>query len=293
MNVEHQITVAAAAVDIYGFLADVTRWPTVFEPTVHASVLEQSGNEERIRLWATANGAPRTWTSRRLLDRSALRVEFRQEVPRAPIAAMGGAWVVEPLSASSSRVRLLHDYKAVDPSGLAWIDAAVDRNSRKELAALKAYAEGTAAPVHTFADTVHIKGSAADVYAFLNDADRWPERLPHVDRVRLIEDIPGLQLLEMATRAPNGTVHTTSSVRITFPGLIVYKQTLLPALLSLHSGQWLIREDGDGVRVTSEHSVSVHDPATLDQVRAALSANSLATLRHAKAYAESQEEILA
>ncbi|SDZ29349.1 aromatase [Amycolatopsis xylanica] len=293
MNVEHEITVAAPAVDIYAFLADVTRWPTVFEPTVHASVLERSGNVERIRLWATANGSPRTWTSRRVLDPAGLRVEFRQEVPRAPIASMGGAWVIEPLSAGSSRVRLLHDYEAIDQSGIAWIDQAVDRNSHKELAALKTFAEGTVAPVHTFADTVHIKGSAADVYAFINEADRWPERLPHVDRVALTEDIPGLQLLEMDTRAPNGSVHTTSSVRVTFPKLIVYKQTLLPALLSLHTGQWQIREVDDGVQVTSEHSVSVHDPATLDQVRAALSANSLATLRHAKAYAESQEEVLA
>lgn len=289
MNVEHEITVAAAAVDIYEFLADVTRWQTVFKPTVHASVLERSGSVERIRLWATANGSPRTWTSRRVLDPEALRVEFRQEVPRAPIASMGGAWVIEPLSDGSSRVRLLHDYEAIDPSGMAWIDAAVDRNSHKELEALKTFAEGAAAPVHTFANTLHIKGSAADVYAFINEADRWP----HVDRVTLTEDIPGLQLLEMDTRAPNGSVHTTSSVRVTFPRLIVYKQTLLPALLSLHSGQWQIREDEDGVLVTSEHSVSVHDPATLDQVRAALSANSLATLRHAKAYAENQEEVLA
>ena len=79
---------------------------------------------------------------------------------------MGGTWIIEPLSADESRVRLLHDYRAVDddPERLAWIEQAVDRNSRSELAALKANVElatGSADLVLTFEDTVAIKGSAA------------------------------------------------------------------------------------------------------------------------------------
>ena len=61
---------------------------------------------------------------------------------------MGGTWIIEPAGEGASRVRLLHDYRAVDddPEGLAWIDQAVDRNSRSELAALKANVERVTGP---------------------------------------------------------------------------------------------------------------------------------------------------
>ena len=67
-------------------------------PTVHADYAERGETEERIRLWATANGEVKNWTSRRRLDPAALRVEFRQEVSSPPVAAMGGTWIVEPLA---------------------------------------------------------------------------------------------------------------------------------------------------------------------------------------------------
>ncbi|WP_425586060.1 hypothetical protein [Streptomyces thioluteus] len=52
--------------------------------------------------------------------------------------------MIEPLTAATSRVRLLHDYRAVDddPAGLEWIDRAVDRNSGAELAALRPMPNG-------------------------------------------------------------------------------------------------------------------------------------------------------
>ncbi|MFF2381462.1 aromatase/cyclase [Streptomyces sp. NPDC058108] len=306
-EVEHEITIAAPAPAVYRLLAEVTNWPRIFPPTIHVDQVERNGSEERIRIWATANGEAKNWTSRRTLDPEGLRITFRQEIPAPPVAAMGGTWIIEPLGDDASRVRLLHDYRAIDddPHDLLWIDQAVDRNSRSELDALKKNVElAHAAEEATFSfeDTVLIDGSAKDVYAFLNEAHLWPERLPHVSTVRLQEDTPGLQTLEMDTHAKDGSLHTTKSYRVTFPHhRIAYKQTTLPALMTLHTGHWTITETDEGVTATSQHTVTLDTTtihtvlgphATLDDARTyvhtALSTNSRATLTHAKTHAESR-----
>ena len=130
-QVEHEILVNAEPATVYRLIAEVENWPRIFPPTIHVDHLERGESEERIRIWATANGAAKSWTSRRVLDSDVLSIGFRQEVSTPPVASMAGTWIIEPVSAQASRVRLLHDYRAVDddPEGLAWIDQAVDRNS--------------------------------------------------------------------------------------------------------------------------------------------------------------------
>lgn len=301
---EHEINVGAPADRVYELIEDVGRWPEVFPPTVHAECVEREGNSELIRLWATANGTAKTWTSRREHDPEHRRVSFRQERSQHPVGGMGGTWIVEPLSASECRVRLLHDYFAAtdDPADLDWIDRAVDRNSRSELQALKTSAELIGPDrLITFEDTVTVDGSAKDVYDFINEAQHWSRRLPHVARVSLEEETPGLQILEMDTLTKDGSVHTTRSVRVCRPYTsIVYKQIVVPALMTLHTGRWLIEErDGAGVSVTSRHTVRINTEritevlgagadvqAARQFVRTALSGNSMTTLRAAKAYAE-------
>jgi aromatase len=301
---EHTVDVAAPAQQVYALLADVDQWPEIFPPTVHAECVERNGNTELIRLWATANGTPKTWTSQRVHTPERGSITFRQERSQHPVGGMGGEWIVEPLSATSCRVRLLHDFFAAseDPADLDWISRAVDRNSGSELAALRDRAE-LAGPdqLITFEDTVTVDGGAKDVYDFLNEAREWPRRLPHVARVRLTEDTPGLQTLEMDTSTKDGSVHTTSSVRVCRPHSgIVYKQHVLPALLSLHTGRWLIEEHAAGaVTVTSRHTVRINTARIAEvlgqdadadtartMVRKALSGNSLATLHAAKSFAE-------
>jgi aromatase len=306
-EVAHDIQVDADADEVYRLIAEVRNWPRIFPPTVHVDHLDRADDSERIRIWATANGEPKTWNSRRTLDAAARRITFRQEVSAAPVAEMSGTWIIEPSPDSSCRVRLLHAYRAVDddPDSLAWIDRAVDRNSRSELAALKHNVELGTIPELTlsFTDSVRIAGAAKDAYDFVNEAQLWQERLPHVASVDLREPSPGLQTLRMETRTPNGATHVTESVRVCFPHhRIAYKQTTLPALMSVHTGYWEFAEAADGTTTaTSQHTV-VLNTANIGQVlgmdagaaeartfvREALGANSRATLGHAKDYAEAR-----
>jgi aromatase len=301
---EHEIAISAPAAAVYQLIADVGNWPRIYPPTVHVDRTPLGEREERIRIWATANDEFTTWTSLRTLDPDALRITFRQEVSSPPVASMAGTWIIEALSPGESRVRLLHEFRAVDddPGGLKWIDEAVDRNSRSELAGLKRNVEQAqeSGTLFSFQDTVQIDGSAKDVYGYINDAGLWPQRLPHVDSVRLTEDTPGLQSLEMVTRARNGSTHATKSFRVCFPDRrIVYKQVTMPALMTLHTGCWTFEENDQGVAATSQHTVVLNtenitailgaDATVADSrehVRNALSTNSRATLAHAKDHAE-------
>ncbi|MDJ0466254.1 aromatase/cyclase [Streptomyces sp. H27-C3] len=307
-EVEHEITIAAPPLTVYRLLAEVENWPRIFPPTIFVEKMDGDDTQERIRIWASANGEPKHWTSRRELDSEALRIVFRQEVTTPPVAAMSGTWIVEQLSPNESRVRLLHAYSAIDddPHELLWIDQAVDKNSRSELAALKTnveFAHATQEATFSFEDSVLVNGTAEDAYAFINDAHLWADRLPHVHTVHLTEETPGLQTLVMDTQAKDGSIHTTKSYRVTTPHhRISYKQITLPALLDHHTGTWTFHPTPHGVTVTSQHTVTIKTTnitnilgprATLDDARkyvhTALSTNSQATLDHAKNHTENRQ----
>ncbi|ONI76383.1 cyclase [Actinosynnema sp. ALI-1.44] len=292
----HKITVSAPADTVYGLVADVQRWPQVFPPTILVDHIDRADTHERIRIWATANATTKTWVSRRTLDPLGRVITFRQEVSSPPVASMGGTWFITETAAGQTTVTLEHDYTAIDdaPENVAWIDQAIDRNSHAELRALKTAAEKATHTV-SFADKVTFEGSAEHIYDFLHRADQWPRRVPHVARVVLTEESPGLQTLEMDTRTADGATHTTKSIRVCLPHhLIAYKQLEPPALLTMHTGRWEI----EGNTLTAQHTYTIKpeavstilgDQATMSDsaefVRKALSGNSTATMRLACAYA--------
>ncbi|MYS20706.1 aromatase [Streptomyces sp. DvalAA-14] len=303
---EHTLIAAAPPRALYELVADVTRWPAVFGPSVHVEHLDRGPREERFELWAMVGGGVTSWVSRRTLDPEVLRITFRQERSTPPIGAMGGEWVFRELPGGRTEVVLRHEFAAVDddPATVAWIHRALDRNSAEELGVLGRIAEfghPVEDVVFSFTDTVELPGRAADAYAFVNRADLWARRLPHVSRVRLDETVPGVQELEMDTVTADGSAHTTRSVRICRDGRwIAYKQHMTPKLLLGHSGLWTFTEadDGAGASVTARHTVVI-DPAAVtgvlgegatlaaarSYVRDALGRNSRSTLAHATAYA--------
>ncbi|MFB7246684.1 cyclase [Streptomyces populi] len=308
-DVRHTIVTTAAPRTLYALLADTALWPVNFSPTVHVEQLERpegDGGTERIRIWALAGDTVKAWTSRRELDPEGLRIGFRQEVSQPPVASMSGAWRLRALPDGGTEITLDHGYRAVgdDPAALAWIAEVTDRNSRAELANLKSLSERAAAqPAHrlTFEDTVLVEGGRADdAYAFLHEASRWPDRLPHVSRMDLVEDETGVQVMEMDSITAAGDRHTTKSVRVCFAGeRIVYKQTVVPPLLAAHTGEWRVTAVDGGVAITSQHTVVIApeavagvlgDTATvadaLEFARTALTGNSRITLEHARAFAQ-------
>lgn len=302
---EHKISVSAPASVVFTLIADAANWPRIFPPSVHLEFLSKNGSEESFRIWAMANGEVKSWTSRRHLDSARKAIRFEQERSQPPVASMGGEWLVEPEPGGGCLVRLTHDFKAVgdDPANVAWIRRAIDSNSESELAALAAAAErrdtGTGLEL-SFSDSVRVDGLAADVYDFIYDAKLWEQRLPHVTRLVLREDVPGIQIFEMDTQAADGGVHTTRSARVCFPvQKIVYKQLQPPALMSVHTGEWVIEPTAGGCVVTAFHKVVIKpgaitrvlgEQATVKDARAfirkALGHNSTMTMTRAKAHAE-------
>ncbi|WP_280266629.1 aromatase/cyclase [Nocardia wallacei] len=265
VRTQHSRTVAAPPEDLYALVADVTRWPVIFEPSVAVRHLHRGPDEERFRLWATVNGTVMNWTSRRVLDRAQRRISFEQERSNPPIASMGGAWSFEQIDAGTTRIVLDHHFSVLPGADPEEVARAVDRNSETELAALGRLAElghPVGAVVYTFADTVTLDATAAELYDFVYRSDRWPEHVPHVGRVDLSEDSDGVQLMEMDTVTAGGLTHTTKSVRICFPGeRIDYKQLLPPAMLFGHSGSWEFADGQGGAEVTARHTVAINPEA--------------------------------
>ncbi|CAO5192438.1 Granaticin polyketide synthase bifunctional cyclase/dehydratase [Frankia sp. AiPs1] len=296
----HAVHIAAPPDLVYQLVADTSGWPHTFSPTVHVRRLDGDDHAELLQIWAFAGDEVRTWTSRRQLDPQARRVRFRQEVTSPPVTALGGEWRIDGDGDGGTEVVFHHDFfvRDDDPAQVAWVNVAIERNTTAELDALRVAAELGAAReelVLSFTDAVSVRGSARDAYDFIYRADTWEQRLPHVARLAFTEDTAGIQTIDMDTRAADGTVHTTRSVRICLPDDIVYKQTTVPPIMSAHIGRWEFREDDGVVRVSSQHTVVLRPEkltellgpeATVAQareaVRAALGANSRATLTLAK-----------
>jgi len=256
-------------------------------------------------VWALANDEVKAWTSIRNLDPDRLTVQFRQEKSSPPIGAMSGEWIVEAQADGGSLVRLLHDFRAIDddPAALQWIADATDRNSQTELATLKAAAEQADerdSLIVQWDDSVASTGAADDAYEFVWNAREWPSRLPHVGKMRLEEPEANVQVMEMDTVTKDGSAHTTKSIRLGFPRRrIVYKQTMPPTLLSVHTGHFLIDETPEGCTLTSRHTAIIKPEAVAEvlgadatvqdareYIQSALTANSRVTMEHAGAFAE-------
>jgi aromatase len=294
----HSRVVSASPAVLYDLVAEVTRWPAIFEPCLFVRHLERGGVYERFQIWAMVNNEVRTWTSRRTMDPIGRAITFEQEHSQAPIAAMSGEWLFRPMSAGRTELILRHDVSTTGGRpAMERVSAGLDANSQQELAAIARIAESehpVGDLVFSFTDEVRLAGEATAAYEFVERADLWPARLPHVTRVALGQLAPGVQDLEMDTvTADGGAQHTTRSIRLCLPpDEIAYKQVDRPALLLGHSGAWRF----SGRTASSRHTVAINPEAIAEvlgahttiaeagqHLRRVLGANSRATLTHAGA----------
>lgn len=295
-HTEHTLAISAAPEAIFDFLADVSQWPLYFPPTVAAREVAREGEQQTIQLCAVGGNGLHLWQSQRRLDRDGGRLNFSQVQRHPDLESMQGTWVVEASEKpGETTVRLLHDFTMTPGASLSEddVERIVDDNSMQEIAWLKRALEEPPLVVYTFSDEVHCPGDLTCAYDFIYRVDEWPNLLPHVSAVTLRENTPGLQIMDMTTRSPDGSEHTTSSGRLCIPNkLIEYKQFQRPAALDAHLGMWEFQSDGSGtVTVRSTHTVGINmasarevlgDDCTEDRaqqaVRKALGTNSRATM---------------
>ena len=294
-NRTEEITVAAAPETVFQLLRDVARWPQWHGPAVHAEVLERDASSELVRNWALAGeNRVRVWDTRRTLDPASGSITFERVCGES--ASAGGSWVLSEGAGGTTGVRANHESgggRAPEPDGGA---------PRTLLTSLKDTAERAEELdqlVISFEDPLFVDGSPETVYGVLNEADRWPTRMAHVTRLDMTEEVPGIQFFDMETRTPDGSAHTTRSVRVCLPHRkIVYKQIRLPKLLDAHTGHWEFSPTPEGLTATARHTATIRASAlsilgegtsvrdARRYLRRVLGANSLANLQVAKRIAE-------
>lgn len=308
--VERSIAVRAPAEVVFARVVDVEGWPQLLRSVAHVERTVHDETSDEARIWAVrGHDQVASWTSHRTLDRDSLRLSFRNDPPAGPTVESGGEWLVEPQDDGGSRLVVRHRFVPAEGVPAAVVEETAARISEHsavqlgELAYAAEHREELAELTISFEDPLFIGGTAEDSYALLNRAEQWPDRFPHVTRIDMTEEVPGVQFFDMDTLSPDGRAHTTRSVRICSPHhLIVYKQISLAPLLTAHTGHWLFTETPEGTVASARHTATIN-PAALDllapgatvqdartYLRKALSANSVSNLRFAKEYAEGLAE---
>lgn len=142
----HTIRVAAPPKRVFELIANIDRWPALFEPVASVEHLGFDGVCERVRLWKRFDGDTRGWTSLRELNPKRLQVRFRQLDVPAPLASLGGLWLVVQKGLGST-IALDHYYRVTDdsPATAARVERDIAAESMSMLATLQQTAEiGTA-----------------------------------------------------------------------------------------------------------------------------------------------------
>jgi C7-C12 aromatase (ARO/CYC) len=303
--VEEHVLVAAPIEIVRDLVIDVVGWTQLHPPSVHAEHLECNNGEDLIRHWSLVDDhTVRTWLTRRWLENGGRRVVFVHETVDRPFADVRGELTFERRSGGSIVVRMCHEFTLLseDDELARRASESMRRDSQEYLDTLKYAAENheeLAQLIISFDDPLYTAGSVGDAYTYLYEADKWPERIPHVTRLVLEENTPNIQFFDMDTVSPDGSEHTTRSVRICLPHKkIAYKQTQPPKSLYAHTGHWLFAETPEGVIVSARHTATIRpsglhlfgEGTTVQDarkyLRRVLSSNSMGNLRLAKAYAE-------
>ena len=262
----HEVAVAAPAGKVFDLLADAVSWPRLFSSFVHLERAGTAGDAERLRMWTVSGGGIDTWTARRAVHPGDLRIEIGPERPHPPVTSLVRTFTVRPVVPDRCVVVLRHDYRAdgADPAAADAVARTIDGIATRELGELAAAAELECAHpelVLHLEDRVRTGGSAEDAFAFLCDADRWAERLPHVQSVSVTPGPPGAETVETVTLESRGGTLTTRVARVRLPAerALVFRHLVLPPIGRLHLVRWSVEEADGGAVLTARQSVVV-DP---------------------------------
>nr|AFU65897.1 DacK [Dactylosporangium sp. SC14051] len=305
--VEDRCAVGAPAPDVAQVLNDVAGWPQLHRPAVHAEVRARGEDGDLVQhWWVTSRTTVRSWLERRTVSDGGRRVDVVHEPAAAPFADVRQQWTVEDDGAGGSVIRVRHQFTLARPDRAeAARQLELARAELAELLASIRYAAEHRAEladlVVAFEDPLYVAGPVEKAYTYLYEADKWPERIPHVVGLKLEQPSPDVQFFDMDTKSADGSAHTTRSVRICLDNYkIVYKQTQPPKTMTAHTGHWLITPTREGFILSARHTATVRpegmhllgEGTTVESarryLRRVLSANSMGNLRLAKAYAEEE-----
>lgn len=154
--------VAAPPKRVFELVANIDRWPALFDSYLSVERLGFDGVYERVRFRTRHGGVPRDWTSVRELNPTRLQVRFRQVDFPPPLASMGGRWLVVPKGAGSI-IELDHYYRVADdnPATAARVERDLTATSAAMLEELRQTAEfsgGMANLIESYSDVVTAEG---------------------------------------------------------------------------------------------------------------------------------------
>ena len=294
--VEDQVMVAAPAELVRELICDVASWPQWYRPAVHAEFL----GPDLLQHWMVVDDhTARTWRERRRLSDDGKKVIAVREGEDAPCTT---TWTVEDQPYGKSSLHVQVEFPAVGREA----EEAIAAENREFLAAVRdraEQAEEMESLVISFKDPLYVAGSMEDCYAYLYEAGKWPDRIPHVLALDLEQPTPEIQFFDMDTRSADGSEHTTRSIRICLTGnKIVYKQIKPPATMTAHTGHWLFTETPEGILLEARHTCTIRPEGmhllgegttvagARRYLRKVLSANSMGNLRLTKEYAEERAQ---
>jgi len=139
---QHTSRVAAPPQRIYQLIANLDRWPHMFDTVLAVEHIGWSGTCERVRFWGTFGDWRGSWVCSQELNPKRMQLRFRRERAAYPLASFGGLWLVAA-KGSGSQVTLDHYYTIVDddPVEAARLDATIEQSATRMLAALRRAAE--------------------------------------------------------------------------------------------------------------------------------------------------------
>jgi aromatase len=150
---------------VFELVANIDRWPSLLDPLEGVEHLGFEGVCERVRFAKRVGGVTQDQTMVRELNAKRMQVRFRQVDVRAPLASLGGIWMVLP-KGMGSMVAVDHYYRVADNSPLtaARVEVEIAAESQPMLAALRSTIEfddlgGMADLIGSFGQSEH-KGAA-------------------------------------------------------------------------------------------------------------------------------------
>jgi aromatase len=161
----HTIRVAAPPKRVFQLVANIDRWPELFDSTVAVEHLGFEGANERVRFWEKVDGELVNWTSVREHDPKRMRVRFRKVDFRPPLASMGGLWLVVP-KGQGSVIGLDHYYRVLgdDARAAAMVEQELEASITDKLESLRRAAEfdgGITNLIDSYPDVVNAEGDTA------------------------------------------------------------------------------------------------------------------------------------